>query len=43
MAMEPRRASPMSKMNGTRLPSTLAILDLYIYFQVSSDDEECCF
>jgi hypothetical protein len=33
MAMDPQQASPMSKMDGTKLQSTLAILDLYVYFR----------
>ena len=35
MAMEPKQASPMSKMDGTRLPSTPSIS--------KNDDDECCF
>ena len=40
MAMEPQQNSPMSKMDETRLPSTLWLF----LFQVSkNDDEERCF
>ena len=42
MAMEPQQASPMSKLDGTRLPSTpFGPVNL---LQVSkNDDEENCF
>ena len=49
MAMEPQKASPMSKMDGSRLPAlySLAILDLYMnmyLLQVSkTNDLERCF
>ena len=42
MAMEPKQASPMSKMDGARLPSTP--LPFWIFDQASkNDDEEHCF
>ena len=30
MAMDPQQASSISKMDGTGLPNSLAILDLYV-------------
>ena len=45
LAMEPQRASPMPKMDETRLPSTPWPFWMYVYLlQVSkNDDEEHCF
>ena len=46
MAMEPQQSSPMSKMDGTRMPSTrlLGHFGPVYLLQVSkNDDEERCF
>ena len=45
MAREPQQASPMSKMNETKLPSTpWPFWIIYYLLQVSkNDDEEHCF
>ena len=44
MAMEPQQASPMSKMDGTRLPSTPCHFGPVYLLQVrKNDDEEPCF
>ena len=44
MAMKPQQASPMSKMDGTRLPGTPWPFRPVYLLQVSkNDDEEHCF
>ena len=43
MAMESQKASPMSKMDGTRLPSTWNFGPAYLLQVSKNDDEERCF
>ena len=44
MTMEPQQASPMSKMDETRLPSTLGHFGpVYLPRVSKNDDEEYCF
>ena len=44
MAVDPQMASPMSKMDGTRLPSTFLPFWTVCLLQVSKNgDEERCF
>ena len=42
--MEPQQASPMSKMDGTRLPSTpWPFCPAHLLHASKNDDEERCF
>ena len=44
MAMEPKEASLMSKMDGTRLLSSPSHFEpVYLLHVSKNDDEECCF